>query len=99
MRPQAIALNMAPKNSDPLLRFFDTCPAYAAHEKVTNKWLVRVCVVTITPPCRHHSLLLPAYSRARTLTHHSLPLPTCSPAPYRPPSIPRPPGWRQTGLA
>ncbi len=26
---------------DPLLRFFDTCPAYAQHEEYTEQWLVR----------------------------------------------------------
>ena len=30
---------MSPKHSDPMLRFYDTCPAYEEHEKVTKKWI------------------------------------------------------------
>ena len=83
MRPQAIALNMAPKDSDTLLRFFDTCPAYAAHEKVTNKWLVRTC------------------NRAKALTHYPSPSVTHMHPPdlHHLAPLPRPPGWRPTGLA
>ena len=39
LRPQAVALTMAPKRSDPLLRFYDTCPTYQEHEKFTKKWI------------------------------------------------------------
>ncbi|KAG2443864.1 hypothetical protein HXX76_002207 [Chlamydomonas incerta] len=38
-RPQAVAMSMAPKAADPLLRFFDVCPAYAQHDEYTEKWL------------------------------------------------------------
>ena len=30
--PQPVPLSMAPKHSDPLLRFFDICPAYDAYQ-------------------------------------------------------------------
>ncbi|GAX82686.1 hypothetical protein CEUSTIGMA_g10112.t1 [Chlamydomonas eustigma] len=35
-RPQAVAITMSPKDADPLLRFFDICPAYEAQEKRTG---------------------------------------------------------------
>ncbi|KAG2436537.1 hypothetical protein HYH02_011475 [Chlamydomonas schloesseri] len=38
-RPQAVAMSMAPKAADPLLRFFDVCPAYAQHDEYTEKWM------------------------------------------------------------
>ncbi|GIM03204.1 hypothetical protein Vretimale_8003 [Volvox reticuliferus] len=38
-RPQAVAISMAPKNADPLLRFFEVCPAYAQHDEYTEKWI------------------------------------------------------------
>jgi multiple inositol-polyphosphate phosphatase/2,3-bisphosphoglycerate 3-phosphatase len=30
---------MAPKDADPLLRFFDTCPAYARADEATEEWM------------------------------------------------------------
>lgn len=38
-RPQAVAINMAPKHKDPLLRFFEMCPTYAQREEWLEKWL------------------------------------------------------------
>ncbi|KAG2495101.1 hypothetical protein HYH03_006711 [Edaphochlamys debaryana] len=38
-RPQAVAMSMAPKDADPLLRFFDVCPAYAQHDEFTEEWM------------------------------------------------------------
>ncbi|GLC49087.1 hypothetical protein PLESTB_000181100 [Pleodorina starrii] len=38
-RPQAVAISMAPKDADPLLRFFEVCPAYAQHDEFTEKWM------------------------------------------------------------
>ncbi|EFJ49629.1 hypothetical protein VOLCADRAFT_104207 [Volvox carteri f. nagariensis] len=38
-RPQAVAISMAPKDADPLLRFFEVCPAYAQHDEFTEKWI------------------------------------------------------------
>ncbi|KXZ41450.1 hypothetical protein GPECTOR_462g371 [Gonium pectorale] len=38
-RPQAVAISMAPKDADPLLRFFDVCPAYAQHDEFTERWM------------------------------------------------------------
>ncbi len=38
-RPQAVAVSMAPKDADPLLRFFDCCPAYAQHDEYTEQWI------------------------------------------------------------
>lgn len=32
---------MLPKHQDPLLRFFDVCPAFAQHELWLESWLVR----------------------------------------------------------
>ena len=32
-------MSMAPKDADPLLRFFDVCPAYAQHDEYTEQWL------------------------------------------------------------
>ncbi len=43
-RPRAVAITMSPKRADPLLRFYDLCPAYERHEAETKQWLVRVCV-------------------------------------------------------
>lgn len=39
-RPRAVAVNMAPMQHDPLLRFFDTCPSFTKHAKRTKAWLV-----------------------------------------------------------
>lgn len=39
-RPRAVAINMAPMQHDPLLRFFDTCPSFVKHAKHTKAWLV-----------------------------------------------------------
>lgn len=36
---QAVAMSMAPKDADPLLRFFDVCPAYAQHDEFTERWM------------------------------------------------------------
>ncbi|KAF5828132.1 histidine phosphatase superfamily [Dunaliella salina] len=38
-RPQAVALSMAPKHADPLLRFYAMCPAYAQREVWLETWL------------------------------------------------------------
>ncbi len=39
-RSQAVALKMAPTKHDPVLRFFDACPAYKQHVDATERWLV-----------------------------------------------------------
>ncbi len=39
-RPQAVALTMALRDQDPLLRFYDMCPAYAQREEWLETWLV-----------------------------------------------------------
>ncbi len=41
VRPQAVAIDMAPKGRDPLLRFYDVCPVYAQREVELEQWLVR----------------------------------------------------------
>lgn len=52
-RPQAVALTMAPKDKDPLLRFYDTCPAYARREAWLESWLVCVgCWVVVAAATR-----------------------------------------------
>lgn len=38
-RPQPVAITQSPKHQDPLLRFFDMCPAYEVHEERTEEWL------------------------------------------------------------
>lgn len=38
--PQPVAISMLPKRRDPVLRFFDMCPAYDQHEKTVERWLV-----------------------------------------------------------
>ncbi|GFH24816.1 protein kinase domain-containing protein, partial [Haematococcus lacustris] len=40
LRPRSVALTMAPKKADPLLRPFEMCSAYAQHEEYVEKWLV-----------------------------------------------------------
>ena len=39
-RPQPVAITMAPKKHDPLLRFYDMCPAYMQNEVDTLRWMV-----------------------------------------------------------
>ncbi|KAJ9522949.1 hypothetical protein QJQ45_023746 [Haematococcus lacustris] len=39
LRPRSVALTMAPKKADPLLRPFEMCSAYAQHEEYVEKWL------------------------------------------------------------
>lgn len=39
-RPQAVAISMSPKDQDPLLRFYDACPAYASRKRALRPWLV-----------------------------------------------------------
>lgn len=38
-RAQPVAITMAPKTRDPLLRFFEMCPAYAQHDEYTENWM------------------------------------------------------------
>ena len=39
--PQPVALTMLPKQGDRALRFFDACPAYAAHKRAAKRRLAR----------------------------------------------------------
>ncbi|KAG1667564.1 hypothetical protein FOA52_014644 [Chlamydomonas sp. UWO 241] len=38
-RAQAVSVFMRPKTDDPLLRFYDTCPAYAAQLVASKEWM------------------------------------------------------------
>jgi multiple inositol-polyphosphate phosphatase/2,3-bisphosphoglycerate 3-phosphatase len=39
-QPTPVAVSMLPRNSDPVLRFFEVCRAYRKHEDATRRWLV-----------------------------------------------------------
>jgi hypothetical protein len=39
-RIRSFAMSMLPKRHDPVLRFFDACPAYKHHERQVERWMV-----------------------------------------------------------
>jgi hypothetical protein len=47
-RPQPVAVTMLPKRSDPVLRFFDMCPAYQQHEDTMERWMVGAVIALHT---------------------------------------------------